>query len=89
MPETEIILKKKRIPNEKFWIIYKLLHILFLGHCYSQVFICQSTMAADIFTQYPLLPTHHHHKKASHGPEVIVISLDNLLHDKMVYQCFK
>ena len=58
MPETEIILKKKRIPNEKFWIIYKLLHILFLGDCYSQVFICQSTMVADIFTQYPsLLPT--------------------------------
>ena len=54
----------------KFWIIYILVEISFLGDCFSEIFLRQPTMVADNFTQSP---TPLHHEKASCGPAIKII----------------
>ena len=50
---NNIFKKKKRIPSKIFWFWAKL---CFLRDCFSQIFLRQPTMVADIFTHPPPPP---------------------------------
>ena len=61
---------KKIILNMRFWMIYILDQISFLGttlgrfsQCFFYIFCRRPIMVADIFTQPPPAPLFHHHKK--------------------------
>ena len=60
---------KKRIPNMRFWIIYILVRVSFLGTVLRNVFSIfrrRPTMVVNFFNQPPT----PHHEKASYGPVI-------------------